>query len=59
MFTYTNIKLFLSLPQLFQLHSRGQNQLMQLRQDINVTPEDLLIMPAVSSILSLQILSTY
>jgi len=53
------IKLFLYLTQLFQLHSHGQNQLKQLREDINVTPEDLLIMPAVSSIRSLQTRSTY
>uniref|UniRef100_A0A671R802 malate synthase n=1 Tax=Sinocyclocheilus anshuiensis TaxID=1608454 RepID=A0A671R802_9TELE len=34
------------MQKLFQLHSHGQNQLLQLREDITVTPEDLLIMPA-------------
>lgn len=47
MFTYKKYKT-LSHTQLFQLHSHGQNQLLQLREDISVTPEDLLIMPAVS-----------
>ncbi|XP_056327676.1 malate synthase-like isoform X2 [Danio aesculapii] len=34
------------MQKLFQLHTDGQNQLMQLREDITVTPDDLLIMPA-------------
>ncbi|XP_052006049.1 malate synthase-like [Xyrauchen texanus] len=34
------------MQKLFQLHSHGQNQLLQLRDDITVTPEDLLTMPA-------------
>ncbi|RXN26847.1 malate glyoxysomal-like protein [Labeo rohita] len=34
------------MQKLFKLHSHGQNQLMQLREDITVTAEDLLIMPA-------------
>ncbi|XP_016304295.1 malate synthase-like [Sinocyclocheilus anshuiensis] len=34
------------MQKLFQLHSHGQNQLLQLREDITVTPEDLLTMPA-------------
>lgn len=34
------------MQKLFQLHSSGQNQLLQLRDDITVTPEDLLVMPA-------------
>ncbi|XP_059377752.1 malate synthase-like [Carassius carassius] len=33
------------MQKLFQLHSHGQNQLLQLREDITVTPEDLLTMP--------------
>lgn len=34
--------------QLFQLHCTGPNQLQELRNDIRVTPEDLLTVPAVS-----------
>lgn len=46
---YIHMKTFvLSLTQLFELHSHGPNQLLQLREDITVTPEDLLTMPAVS-----------
>ena len=40
--------LFLSATQLFQLHTHGVNQLHQLREDLVVTPDDLLSMPAVS-----------
>uniref|UniRef100_A0A8C2G953 malate synthase n=1 Tax=Cyprinus carpio TaxID=7962 RepID=A0A8C2G953_CYPCA len=34
------------MQKLFELHSHGPNQLLQLREDITVTPEDLLTMPA-------------
>lgn len=37
--------------QLFQLHCTAQNQLQKLRDDVSVTPEDLLTMPAVSHII--------
>lgn len=35
-------------PQLFQTHTEGENQLHVLRDDVSVTPEDLLSMPSVS-----------
>lgn len=36
------------IHQLFQLHTEGDNQLQKLRDDVTVTPEDLLSMPSVS-----------
>ncbi|XDV37468.1 hypothetical protein PO909_007065 [Leuciscus waleckii] len=45
-FMVYDMDLIKPMQKLFQLHSHGQNQLMQLREDISVTPEDLLIMPA-------------
>ncbi|KAG1962550.1 malate synthase [Pimephales promelas] len=45
-FMVYDMDLIKPMQKLFQLHSHGQNQLKQLREDINVTPEDLLIMPA-------------
>lgn len=44
---FSNDNIF-SLLQLFQLHTEGDNQLHQLRNDVIVTPDDLLSMPAVS-----------
>lgn len=35
-------------PQLFQTHTEGENQLHVLRDDVRVTPADLLSMPSVS-----------
>ena len=35
------------LRQLFQQHTGGENQLHRVREDVTVTPEDLLCMPAV------------
>ncbi|KPP64059.1 malate synthase, glyoxysomal-like, partial [Scleropages formosus] len=37
---------WLRFPQLFQMRSRGENQLLELREDVAVTPADLLSMPA-------------
>ncbi|XP_017547504.1 malate synthase-like [Pygocentrus nattereri] len=34
------------MQKLFQLHSQGKNQLQQLRDDLTVSPDDLLTMPA-------------
>ncbi|XP_014067812.1 malate synthase-like isoform X3 [Salmo salar] len=34
------------MQKLFQLHSQGDNQMHQLRDDLTVTPDDLLCMPA-------------
>lgn len=41
---------FLSLPQLFKIHTEGENQLHQLRNDVSVTQDDLLSMPSVRNI---------
>ncbi|MCJ8733760.1 hypothetical protein PDJAM_G00227280 [Pangasius djambal] len=45
-FMVYDMNLIEPMQKLFQLHCTGQNQLQQLRNDVNVTPEDLLTMPA-------------
>ncbi|KAI5624882.1 malate synthase-like, partial [Silurus asotus] len=45
-FMVYDMNLIEPMQKLFQLHCEGQNQLQELRNDVNITPEDLLIMPA-------------
>ncbi|KAI5104841.1 malate synthase-like, partial [Silurus meridionalis] len=45
-FMVYDMNLIEPMQKLFQLHCEGQNQLQELRNDVNITPEDLLTMPA-------------
>ncbi|XP_066506102.1 malate synthase-like [Hoplias malabaricus] len=45
-FMVYDLDLIEPMQKLFQLHSQGRNQLHRLRDDLTVTPEDLLTMPA-------------
>ncbi|KAK3564458.1 hypothetical protein QTP86_022630, partial [Hemibagrus guttatus] len=45
-FMVYDMNLIEPMQKLFQIHSTGENQLQELRNDVSVTPEDLLTMPA-------------
>ncbi|XP_062379994.1 malate synthase-like isoform X1 [Sardina pilchardus] len=45
-FMVYDMDLIKPMQKLFQAHTKGENQLNELRSDLKVTPEDLLIMPA-------------
>ncbi|XP_072519289.1 malate synthase-like, partial [Salminus brasiliensis] len=45
-FMVYDLDLIEPMQKLFRLHSQGENQLQQLREDVIVTPKDLLTMPA-------------
>ncbi|KAG7328881.1 hypothetical protein KOW79_007055 [Hemibagrus wyckioides] len=45
-FMVYDMNLIEPMQKLFQLHCTGENQLQELRNDVSVTPEDLLTMPA-------------
>ncbi|KAM7388872.1 hypothetical protein PAMP_022881 [Pampus punctatissimus] len=45
-FMVYDLNLIEPMQKLFQLHTEGDNQLHQLRNDVTVTPDDLLSMPA-------------
>ncbi|XP_041653784.1 malate synthase-like isoform X2 [Cheilinus undulatus] len=45
-FMVYDLSLIEPMQKLFQLHTKGDNQLHQLRNDVSVTPDDLLTMPS-------------